>query len=114
MQTAGAEEKSTCASKESSAGSRAGSPAAPGASAGSSVPPSLELLSADAERSDWAPSSFGGWGLMKNLGAGGLNLENNRTLITDLQWEGREACMSSSLAGCGPWEGTGGASSAMV
>ena len=82
--------KSTFASRESSAsaGSWAGSPAAPRASAGSSTPPSLELLSADAERSNQAPSSFGGWGLTKNLGAGGLNLENNITWITDLQREG--------------------------
>jgi len=36
-QAAGPQEKSTCASKESSAGSRAGSPAAPRASAGSSA-----------------------------------------------------------------------------
>ena len=82
--------KSTFASRESSAsaGSRVGSPAAPRALAGSSTPPPLQLLPADTERLDQAPSSFGGWGLMKNLGTGGLNLENNITLIVDLQWEG--------------------------
>lgn len=60
--------KSTFASRESAAS------AAPRASDGSSTPPSPELLSAGAERSDQVPSSFSSWGLMKNLGAGGLNL----------------------------------------
>lgn len=79
--------KSTFASRESSAsaGSWAGSPTAPRASAGSSTHPSPTLLSADAECSEQAPSSFGGRGLMKSLGAGGLNLEETVTSIMKLQ-----------------------------
>lgn len=95
-------EKSTFASRESSAGSWAGSPTVPRASAGSSAPPSLELLSADAERSDRAASSFCGRGLMKNLGAGGLNLENNITLVTDPQWEGRKPARAASRQDAAP------------
>lgn len=96
-----------CTRKSTSTGCWAGSSWAESCIAsralvGFSTPSVLECLLGS------TPSFFDDWGL--NLGGEGLNLENNKTMTTDLLWE-RDACKSSSSLGCGPWLGAGVVSS---